>query len=330
MKKILKWLLVLLAIAAIAIIGLLSYVKFALPKVNPAQEMKIDYTAERVERGRYLANHVMLCMACHSERDFTRFAGPPKHGTFGAGGEGFTTELGFPGNYYSANLTPYHLKDWTDGEIFRAMTTGVSRDGHALFPIMPWQDFAVLDQEDLQSVIAYVRTLEPIEHDPPKSESEFPMNFIINTMPEEARFTTRPMEDDKVAYGKYMFTASHCNKCHTKTVNGKALPGMYLAGGMGFPFPGLKVHSANITTDKETGIGAWTEEIFLNKFHAFNDSTLIDRDIRPGDFQTPMPWVYYSKMKDNDLKAIFAYLQTVPPVKNKVIKFELTKGKASQ
>ena len=82
-----------------------------------------------------------------------------------------------------ANLTPYHLGNWTDGEIFRAITTGVSRDGHALFPVMPYTSYAKMDPADIKDIIAYLRTLKPIHNAIPAAESDFPMNFIINTMP---------------------------------------------------------------------------------------------------------------------------------------------------
>ena len=75
MKKALKYLGYLLALLVIVVAGVLSYIKMALPNVEPAAELKIDYTAERIERGRYLANSVTVCMDCHSKRDFSKFSG---------------------------------------------------------------------------------------------------------------------------------------------------------------------------------------------------------------------------------------------------------------
>jgi hypothetical protein len=328
MRKIVKGILLLLGIVIIAIAGLLTFVKVGLPNVEKAADLKIDYTPERVERGKYLANNVMICMDCHSQRDYSKFGAPMKPGTFGAGGELFGVEMGFPGNFYSANLTPYHLKDWTDGELFRAITTGVSRDGRALFPIMPYQNFGQADKEDIYSVIAYIRTLEPVKYDVPASEAVFPMNFIINTIPAEPTFTTKPDKTDQLAYGKYLFTSASCGDCHTKREQGEPLPGMFLAGGMEFPFPDNTIlRSANITQDKETGIGAWKEEDFMNKFRAFRDSTFVPTEVKEGEFRTLMPWLFYSRMEDDDLRAIYAYLKTVPPVNHKVVKFEKTAPK---
>jgi hypothetical protein len=323
MRKIIRMVVFLVGIIIIAIAGLLTYVKVGLPNVEKATDLKIDYTPERIERGKYLANNVMICMDCHSQRDYSKFAAPLKPGTFGGGGELFGVEMGFPGNFYSANLTPHHLKDWTDGELFRAITTGVSRDGRALFPIMPYPNFGQADKEDIYSVIAYIRTLEPVAYDPPKSEPVFPMNFIINTIPQEPTFTQRPDKKDQIAYGKYLLTSASCGDCHTKKDKGEPLPGMFLAGGMEFPFPDKTIlRSANITSDKETGIGSWTEEDFLNKFRVYRDSTFVPAEVKDGEFKTLMPWLFYSRMEDDDLKAIFAYLKTVPPVSHKVVKFE--------
>ena len=198
----------LLIIGAAAMI----YVKLALPDTGPAPDIKIERTAARVERGKYLAHYVTVCMDCHSTRDWSRYAGPLSGG-LGAGGEAFTQDMGFPGKFYAPNITPYTLAGWTDGEIFRAVTTGVNKDGKALFPVMAYHRFGQLDKEDIYSVIAYIRELPPVKKDVPESEPDFPVNFIINTMPKQASFTSLPSEADQVAYGKYLITATGCVDC---------------------------------------------------------------------------------------------------------------------
>ena len=87
------------------------------------------------------------------------YAGPIIEGTFGGGGEKFGKEAGFPGTLYSKNITPYALHNWTDGEIFRATTSGETKDGKALFPLMGYPAYGKMDREDVYSIIAYVRTL---------------------------------------------------------------------------------------------------------------------------------------------------------------------------
>src|SRR5690606_34571742 len=156
------------------------------------QVIEIEQTPDRITRGRYLANHVTLCMDCHSTRDWSRYSGPMLQTDLGGGGELFSEDMGFPGKFYAANITTHKLGDWTDGEILRAVTTGVNRDGKALFPIMGYPRFGRMDQEDIYSIIAYIRTLEPVNHEIPGSEPAFPVNFLINTMPKPAAFSQKP------------------------------------------------------------------------------------------------------------------------------------------
>ncbi len=322
MKKVLKVIGYLVLVLLVAIAGLLSYVKLVLPDVGEAENISVDITAERIERGKYLATSVSVCMDCHSTRDWNRYSGPPVAGTFGKGGEVFNQDLGFPGSFYAKNITPYALSDWTDGEILRAISSGVSKGGDALFPVMPHPNYVRMDREDLYAIIAYLRSLDPIVSDPPESVADFPMNFIINVIPEKAVYSEMPDRHNTVAYGAYLFNAAACNECHTKMVKGKPLEGMELAGGFEFRMPsGGVVRSSNITPDLETGIGKWSLDDFVNRFTLYADGSYIPPHINKGDFNTPMPWMMYATMKRNDLEAIYAYLKTVKPISNKVEKY---------
>ncbi len=325
MKKFAKILIYVFGVIILLVAALLTYVKIMLPSVGKPPEIKVELTADRIERGKYLANHVLVCMDCHSTRDWSLFSAPPVSGTEGRGGEIFDQTLGFPGKYISTNITPYALGNWTDGEIFRAITTGVSKDGHALFPVMPYLNFGKLDKEDIYSVIAYMRTLQPIENDFEKSESDFPMNFIINTMPSKAEFSTIPSKNDVVSYGKYLATAAGCNDCHTKQEKGKFV-GEDFAGGFDFRFPdGSVLTSSNITPHKNTGLGSWTKEQFVARFKLYDDSSYTPNKVEQGEFQTVMPWKMYSGMTIEDLGAIYEYLKTVKPVDNLVNRFTPSK-----
>jgi mono/diheme cytochrome c family protein len=302
--------------------GGMIYVKTALPDTGPAPDIKIERTSARIERGKYLANHVTVCMDCHSTRDWSRYAGPMAQGGFGAGGEAFTKEMGFPGSFFAPNITPYALGTWTDGEIFRAITTGVNKNGRALFPVMAYHRFGQMDQEDVYSIIAYMRQLPPVKKDVPASKADFPVNFIINTMPHEAAFTKLPSQQDQVAYGKYLVNATGCVDCHSKTDKGSVVAGTEFGGGMEFNSPNGVLRSPNITMHKETGIGSWTKEAFVNRFKAYADSGYVSPKLNPGDVNTPMPWTMYAGMKDKDLEAIFAYLSTIKPIDHQVVRLE--------
>ncbi|MFC3197069.1 c-type cytochrome [Parapedobacter deserti] len=326
MTKILKISTYVLAGAALAIIIIVCYLSFALPSVGDAPHLEIVSTPEKIERGRYLAYHVMLCADCHSKRDFSLFAGPPHSGTEFTGGEVFDHSLGFPGRFISANITPYGIGEWTDGELFRLITTGVKRDGEPIFPVMPYHSYGKVDAADIEAVIAYLRTLKPVETDHPKSKADFPVNLIMRTMPQKAEFSAKPSEQDRLSHGKYLFTAAACGDCHTKFEKGSFV-GPMGGGGREFGFPdGSVVRSANLTPH-ETGLKHFTRDAFVQRFKVYADSTYTYTAIKRGDFQTLMPWGMYAGMTENDLASIFDYLQTLAPYDNAVQRFTPTAEK---
>lgn len=320
MKKLFKVLAAIVAVLVLAVAGILIYIKMALPNVGPAPDLKVELTQERIKRGEYLANHVTVCIDCHSKRDFSLWSGPLVPGTNGQGGEAFTQEFGFPGKFYARNITPDHLASWTDGEIYRTITTGVNKYNKALFNLMPYQHYAKMDPEDIKSIIAYVRTLKPIKNDPPPSEPDFPVNFILNTIPKKAEPQKRPDPSNIIAYGGYLVNAASCSECHTKSVKGKVV-GEPFAGGFEFNLPGGMAQSANITPDMENGIGKWSEADFLIKFKQYADTSYHGIKVAPGEKQSVMPWTMYAGMDSSDLKAIYAYLRTVAPVNKPIQKW---------
>ena len=322
MKKVIKILVYTLALIVVAIIVLVTYVKLALPNVGKPEQISIERTPERIARGKYLANSVTVCIDCHSTRDWNQFSGPIIEGTEGKGGEVFDQKFGFPGSFHAKNITPASLSNWTDGEMLRAIASGVDKNGKALFPVMPHPNYGKLDREDLYSIIAYIRSLKPIEHQVPASVPDFPMNFILNTIPQKATYSKRPDTSNVLAYGQYIFTAAACNECHTKKEKGAPVAGMELAGGFEFSIgSGGIVRSANITPDNETGIGKLTESEFLQKFKHYNDSSYLNPIIKKNTINTVMPWMMYRNMKEQDLKALFAYIKTFKPIKNVVVKY---------
>ena len=115
----------------------------------------------------------------------------------------------------------------------------------------------------------------------------------------------------QIEHGRYLATLADCSACHTKKKGGKPF-----AGGRPIETPFGVVVSANITPDRETGIGNWTDEQFDN---AVRDG------IRPdGSRLYPaMPYTAYTKLSRDDVKAIRAYLATVEPVKNPVVTNQL-------
>ena len=317
--KIVAGIVVLLALVAACGYG---YMMFAFPKVPPAPaNVKFDASPERLARGEYLTNHVVGCVMCHSQRDYTKFSGPFKPETRGAGGQKF--DLGPAGAVYSKNITPAAIGSWSDGELLRAVTQGVSKDGTPLFPVMPYPHFGNMSEDDVHAVLAYIRTLKAIESPaPPARQLSFPLNLIVRTIPRANTYGKRPSPDDKVAYGKYMTDAALCSDCHTPIdERGTPLPGMDFAGGMEILETGYRVRSANITPDANTGIGSWTEQQFIDKFKAAESAPDVPVGEKERASNTPMPIAAYAGMTREDLSAIYAYLRTLKPVTNRVEKF---------
>lgn len=320
-KNIYRMLAGLALILILAIASALIYVIFARPNIS-LKEVKVEVTPERLKRGNYLANHVMVCMDCHSTRDWSRFSGPPKPGTEGMGGEKFDPSMGFPGVYYSPNITPFNLSSWSDAEIYRAITSGVSKDGHPLFPVMPYPYYATLATEDIYSIIAYIRSLAPIQYSAPESKATFPMSLILHLIPKEADPVMIPPVSDTLKYGEYLANAAGCIECHSPVDKGQIIRDSAYTGGRLFRLPAGDLRSPNITPDLETGIGTWNSEAFVKRFRDYLPGTYDPPAIPAGSYNTIMPWTMYAGMDSTDLRAIYFYLHSLKPVRNEVILYK--------
>jgi hypothetical protein len=177
-----KALLVVVVALLLVLAASVVYVRFLMPRQRPPADFQVQITPERVARGRYLVEHVLLCNDCHSERDWTLYGGPPKP-PLGAGRECMTRETetigimvsegqgNFPGVLCIRNITPdpeSGIGDWTDGEIIRAIREGVDHQGLGLFPIMPYFIYRSISDQDVQAVVAYMRDLTPIRAERPE------------------------------------------------------------------------------------------------------------------------------------------------------------------
>jgi mono/diheme cytochrome c family protein len=305
----------LIAITAVAVGGAWVWYFVILPPDLPVPDIAIERTPERVARGEYLATAVFGCMYCHSERDWSLFGAPPKPGTLGKGGERFDQSVGVSGVLIASNITPHNLGDWSDGEIYRAIVSGLHKDGYAFFPIMPFDVYLHLETEDVYSIIAYLRTLEPIKSEYSGRRMTRLMTFIAHSRVLPAD----PWEIDKsdpVQRGEYLARIAGCRFCHTPA-NERMQPyeDQRFAGGLGMIATGKKVYSANVTPDVETGIGDWTVEQFIARFKAYEGARIPVEDV---GYQTQHAWTEYAKLTEPDLADIYAYLMSHPPVRNAV------------
>jgi mono/diheme cytochrome c family protein len=282
-----------------------------------------DSVKKVIEKGRYLANNVSHCMECHSGRDFNKYSGPAIEGTEGMGGFVFSEKLGIPGVVYAKNITPDTINGigkWTDEEIAGAITRGIRKNGDTLFPMMPYPFFNEMSKDDVYNIIAYLRTLKPNSNKVPERKLHIPVSLAYRPLQSASLDNNvKPDVSDMVKYGGYMVTIAACMDCHTPMEKGQFVMSKLFAGGFTFNMDNFIVTSANITPDSATGIGTWTETMFLDKFKFYKDPATYSAN--PGKLNTVMPKAKYAQLDDFDIKAIYRYLRTLPAVNNLVEKY---------
>lgn len=291
--------------------------------LNPARtappDIRVPMTPERIARGKYIYI-VSDCDGCHSQRDYSRFAAPVIESGRGRGFI-FPPEMGLPGVVVAPNITPdpdTGLGGWTDGEKVRAIRDGIGRDGRALFPMMPYPYLRHMSDEDVESLVAYMNTLPPIKSSLPRTRIDFPVSVLMRTEPRPSGSVPHPDVRDPVAYGRYLATLGACAHCHTPMERGHLNEEMLFAGGQEFRMDGAVVVSSNITPDPETGIGRWTEDDFVARFHDYRRYADGKSPIVGPEGFTLMPWLSLAQLPAEDLKAMYAYLRTQKPIRHRV------------
>ncbi|MET0502553.1 MAG: cytochrome c [Candidatus Binatia bacterium] len=264
---------------------------------------------ELVKKGQYIFAVAGGC-ACHSD---------PK-GTPDAGGRAFPIPFG---TVYSTNITPDKetgLGNWTDQQIYDAMIRGIRPDGSRILPVMPYEAYSGMAQEDLKALLAYLRTLKPVKKPTPQLKTWAPFARSLGTplyLKAFGRFSTQPPLAPKrgVERGRYLVDhVSLCSDCHTPR-NRIGVPNraLYLAGASaktGF----LGEDVPNITPDKETGIGDWKREDIAELLLS---GTKPDLDNVQGLMAEVIEHGYKSMSKEDAL-AIADYLKSLPAIKNKI------------
>jgi len=295
------------------------------PKENSVEEKPATKSAsiQQIISGERIVLSRARCLDCHSQRNWDVFGGPIVKGTEGMGGIMFNKEFGsVPGIVYARNITPAGIGDWSDEELIRAITQGITKKGDTLYPIMPYVFYNKMVREELEDVVAYIRTLKRVVNNMPErkltvsASSAYPASLLT----ENIETNVKPSELDKVKHGEYLVTTAGCANCHTPLNTKREYQrDKMFSGGFRFKHEKFTAVSANITPDSPNGIGNWTEEVFLTKFKDYRDPSFYNYN--PGRKNTFMPWLSFSQLDDYDLKAIYAYLRTVKPVSNKVEKF---------
>jgi len=267
---------------------------------------------EQIAKGQYIFALAGGC-ACHTV---------PK-GTPHAGGRAFPIPFG---TVYSTNITQDKetgLGDWTDQQIRDAMTKGILRDGSRILPVMPYDKYSCMAQADLQALIAYLRTIKPVKKATPELKTWAPFARSLGTpifLKIFGRFSNASSAEPQsgVERGRYLVDhVSLCGDCHTpRNSIGVPKQSYYLAGASEKAGP-LGQAVANITPDKETGIGEWKREDIVELLHS---GTKPDLDNVQGIMYEVIQGISYGykDMTKQDALAIADYLKSTPPIKNKV------------
>ncbi len=300
------------AIVLLIVIGA-AYINFSgIPVYDTEKvELQVHATPQAVERGRRLVS--MLCANCHMNRETRKLTGkklldvPPEFGEI-----------------YSPNITQdkeYGIGNWTDGELLYLLRTGIRKDGRYCPPYMA--KLPLMADDDLKAIIAFLRsdhpmvTADPTPDTPPQPSflTKLLCRIAFKPLPMPAAPIAMPDTTNTVAWGEYLAHNLDCYACHSadfKTNNYLDPPkskGYFAGGNKLYNEEGDIVLSANLTPDKETGIGNWQKEEFIRAVR-FG----IGRDNRALAY----PMLPYAQMTEAEAGAIYDYLQTIPPVVNKV------------
>ena len=253
----------------------------------------VEATAERLERGRYLAHQVANCVACHSERSWDKFSGPVNLETIGAG-----SELAYLGlEKLAPNITPAALGGWSDAELVQVFTSNKTPAGVTVHAFLSSGGFAAMALEDIYSVVVFLKSLPPIDADPSPGGDD----HLAVASPEKHEPRLPPDALDEVATGAYLVQLASCRFCH----------GADLSGGQEFQISGRKPIETKNVSDPTTG-GA-DRSTFVGRFRAFSsDGARRLRSPLPLP-NTIMPWTNLGRLTEEDLGAIYEYLAANRP-----------------
>jgi mono/diheme cytochrome c family protein len=275
--------------------------------------VKFAATPARVARGRALVEAEAHCLQCHSEHDWKTHGAPTLPGLAGAGWDVPWADNHMPGPVFAPNLTPdvdTGLGAIPDDAVARAIREGVSHDGRALF-MMPWENYRHLADEDVASIVVYLRTLPPVKKARGTTAIAAPVRWLLEAGPVPLTAPVAQADTtDPVARGRQLVEIGQCRTCHTPVdARHRPLPGMDFAGGQEFTIDGVRTRSSNITPDP-SGISYFTEELFIRTMRTGNVG---GRRLAP-----IMPWSDIRKLSDADLRALWSFLKGVPAVAHDV------------
>ncbi len=311
-KKILKWTGIVLLVLIIGI-SIAVATRQNLKYDAPYPDITLSNDSAVLARGAYIVYGPGHCADCHGKVDM--MAAKERGEIIPlAGGKDFKLPVGV---IYAPNITPDNetgIGGLETKALARALRYGVKPDGTILFDFMPFHNTS---DADLSAVFSYLKTMQPVKNEVPKSTlnvlGKVVKAFLVKPAGPTGEVPKSVTPDTTVEYGKYLANSvANCRGCHTqRDLMTGAFIGPDYAGGLQMESAIDPQHYAcvtpNLTPDKETGhITGWTQDMFIKRFR-------MGKLIKHSD----MPWGPFSRMSDEDLKAIFRFLQTVKPVNHK-------------
>ncbi len=296
--------------SAVLVAGCSKTEQPVLPHARPLTDRVFERTAEKISRGKYLTEGVCQCFICHSERDWNKPGAPPMLEKKGGGRIIDEDSLE---RFVAPNITPDKetgAGTWTDDMFARAIREGIGHDGRALAGPMWYWAFANLSDEDVASVVVYLRTLPPVHNPLPKRRFSAKREESIKKEPKPILVPV-PVRDmpNEIERGKYLVHIADCAGCHTAW-EAPLVPGVFGGGNLieekGKRI-GYNLFSANLTSDP-SGIAYYDDSLFIEVIRTGR--------VRAREIDPAMPWFVFQNMTDADLRSVFAFLRAQPPVRH--------------
>ena len=269
---------------------------------SPYPEITASADSNVILRGKHLIFSSAHCADCHSKTNADSLLSLVQDVPL-TGGIVFDLPVG---KIYSKNITPDDetgIGRYTDAEIARSLRYGVHPDGTVVFDFMPFHN---MSDEDMTAIISYLRAQKPVRNRVPENSlnmlGKAVKAFLVKPVGPTGEVPQHVKEDSTAEYGKYLANnVANCGGCHTQRTLSGEFTGEPFAGGNeieGFLTP-------NISTDSSSRMFGWSEKNFVDRFRM---GRLVPK--------SPMPWPAFKRMTDTELKAIYAYLQTIPAAKS--------------
>lgn len=315
MKNVFKYLAYLFLGVLLIGIALFTYVSFTWNKSYDAPYPSVSVSTDStvLARGQYLVYGPAHCATCHIAPDDYDAMSAGELVPLAGGNELIIP----PGKFRPRNLTPdveTGIGSLTNEEVARVMRFGVGHDGRVLFPFMPFEN---MTEEDLNSIISFLRSRPPVVNKIEASDYTFLGKAVLamgmikpiepSVIPQKAL-----KQEASVEYGEYLANSvANCVGCHSpRDLKSGEFIGPKFSGGLVFEEKAAIFTTPNLTPDPETGLLAtWTEDAFITRLK----SGLVHEG-------TPMPWSSFAMMDEVDSKAIYMYLKSLPPTKNLIEK----------